>query len=109
MHPVALLQALVLLAIANGMPVFAKRILGDRLGSPLDGGLRFVDGRPLFGSSKTVRGIVVSLIATAAAAPLLGLDVSLGFTVAVLAMAGDLLSSFIKRRLGLPSSSRATG
>jgi CDP-2,3-bis-(O-geranylgeranyl)-sn-glycerol synthase len=109
MHPIALLEALVLLALANGMPVFAKRILGGRFAWPLDGGWLFVDGRPLFGPSKTVRGIAASLIVTAAAAPLLSLDVGLGLLVAALAMAGDLVSSFVKRRLGMPSSSRATG
>jgi CDP-archaeol synthase len=109
MHPVALLQLLVLLGIANGAPVVAKKLLGRIAAWPLDGGAQFFDGRPLFGRSKTVRGIVVALVAAAAAAPLLGLPPTLGIIAAATAMAGDLFSSFTKRRLNLPPSSRATG
>ncbi len=109
MHALALLQALALSILANAVPLIAKWLFGSHFAHPLDANLKFLDGRPLLGSSKTVRGIVLSLIFTAAAAPLLGLDVSLGIVVATTAMAGDLLSSFLKRRLGLRPSSRATG
>jgi uncharacterized membrane protein len=95
--------------VANAVPVLAKRLFEDRLAYPVDGNLKWFDGNPLFGSSKTVRGIVLSLAATAAAAPLLGLQVRTGLLAAASAMAGDLLSSFTKRRLGLAPSSRATG
>ena len=40
---------------------------------------------------------------------MLGLDLKIGFIVGTTAMAGDLITSFVKRRLGLPASSRATG
>jgi CDP-2,3-bis-(O-geranylgeranyl)-sn-glycerol synthase len=56
------------------------------------------------GTSKTWRGVAVSLAVTPLAALALGLDWHLGFGVALGAMAGDLLASFAKRRLGLPSS-----
>jgi hypothetical protein len=46
---------------------------------------------------------------TALGAPLIGLDVSIGLLVGALAMLGDLFSSFMKRRLALAPSSRATG
>ena len=46
---------------------------------------------------------------TTAAAPLLGLSLGVGATVAAAAMAGDLFSSFTKRRLNFPSSSQALG
>jgi CDP-diglyceride synthetase len=108
-HPLAIMQAMVLLAVANGAPVVAKKILGRRFATPLDGGLRFLDGHPLFGASKTVRGIVIAVLATAAAAPAVGLDWSTGALAGIAALAGDLLSSFIKRRLNLPPSSKATG
>jgi len=104
-----ILQLLILLAVANGTPVLAKTILGDRLARPLDGGTVFVDGRPLFGPAKTIRGIVLALLATPLAAALMGLPWQLGALVAALAIAGDLFSSFVKRRLGLPSSSMAIG
>ncbi len=55
---------LLLLAIANGIPVVAKRLLGGFLSYPLDAGKTFIDGRALLGSSKTIRGILVSVIAT---------------------------------------------
>jgi CDP-2,3-bis-(O-geranylgeranyl)-sn-glycerol synthase len=109
MHPLLILQLMILLTLANGTPVVANKILGRRLAWPLDGGIKFFDGRPLLGASKTVRGIALSLLASAAGAPLIGLDARIGAVVAGAAMAGDLLSSFVKRRLGLPPSSRATG
>jgi CDP-archaeol synthase len=109
MHPLLLLKVLLLLVVANGTPVVAKRIFGPWFARPLDGGLSFTDERPLFGPSKTIRGVVLALLVTAVAAPLLGLDPLIGLAVAASAMAGDLLSSFVKRRLGLASSSRATG
>ena len=109
MHLTALLQILILLTVANATPVIAKRILGNRFAYPVDGNITLYDGRPLFGPSKTVRGLLLALVVTAAAAPLLGLDVTIGLVAGATAMAGDLLSSFIKRRLGFPPSSRATG
>jgi hypothetical protein len=109
MQPMPLLALLVLLLVANGTPVLAKWVLGDRFAFPLDGGVRFVDGRPLFGPAKTIRGIVLSVAATAAAAPVVGLDGMIGAVVGAAAMAGDLFSSFVKRRLGVPTSGRATG
>jgi hypothetical protein len=109
MQYLALLQLLFLIALANGSPVVAKRICGRHLAQPLDGNIQFVDGRPLFGASKTVRGIVVAVVMTSAGAPLLGLSLEIGLIVAITAMTGDLLSSFLKRRLGLPPSSKAIG
>lgn len=100
---------MVLLTLANGTPVVVKKVLGQSLALPLDGGLAFLDGRPLFGPSKTIRGIVFSVLVTALGAPLIGLDWSVGAIVAAAAMAGDLCSSFVKRRLNFPPSSRALG
>jgi hypothetical protein len=100
------LRALLLLVAANSAPVLGRKLLGQRLNYPLDGGLRMFDGRPLFGPSKTLRGIVLSLATTAAVALVLGLSVVTGALIAGLSMLGDLISSFIKRRLGrAPSSS----
>jgi hypothetical protein len=109
MHLHVLLQLIVLLTLANTTPVVAKKIFGERFAWPLDGGIKFLDGRPLLGAAKTVRGVALSVLVTAAAAPLIGLDARIGAVVAAAAMAGDLLSSFAKRRLNLPPSSRATG
>ena len=104
-----MVKLLCLLGAANGAPVVAAKLLGARFGRALDGGWRFVDGRPLFGPSKTWRGLVVAVAGGAVVAVPLGWSWQLGAGVALAAMAGDLISSFIKRRLGLPSSSMCLG
>ena len=109
MQPWPILQLLVLLMLANGIPVVAKKILGERLALPLDGGVEFVDGRPLFGRSKTVRGVVLAILATTVGAALINLGWGIGALVGSLAMVGDLVSSFLKRRMALLPSSRASG
>ncbi|MFL6651010.1 MAG: CDP-archaeol synthase [Sulfurifustaceae bacterium] len=103
------LELLLLLGIANGTPLFTNTALRQRFNRPLDGGRLFFDGRPLFGPSKTVRGVVAALVLTPLAGVALGLDVLGGLLIALFAMIGDLCSSFTKRRLGLPSSSQAIG
>ena len=109
MQPDLILKFLLLLAIANGTPVVAKRLLGRFLRYPLDAGMTFIDGRAILGSSKTIRGILVSVIATSVCAPLLGFAWTTGLLISLAAMAGDLFSSFIKRRIGYPPSSKALG
>lgn len=109
MQPLLIFQLVVLVTIANAMPIVAKKVFGGFLRRPLDNGATFIDGRPLLGSSKTVRGIVVCLLATPIVAALMGLGWQIGLVVAVAAMSGDLLSSFIKRRLGVPPSGMAIG
>ena len=109
MHGSLLLQLLILLVVANGTAVVAKKILGVAFGRPLDGGARFVDGEPIFGPSKTIRGVVVSLLGTSICAALMGLGWQVGTLIATFAIAGDLFSSFVKRRLRLASSSMAIG
>ena len=104
-----IVQLLVLMTLANGTPIVAKKICGSRFSFLLDAGTIFFDGRPLFGHSKTVRGTVVSILVTTASAPLIGLDLMIGAMVAGAAMAGDLFSSFVKRRLNLPSSGQVLG
>ena len=92
MHILPILQMMVLLTLANGAPVVAKKIFGSRFALPLDFGSMFFDGRPLFGPSKTLRGIVVSVLATAAGAPLMGLEPTTGAAVAAAACAGGALA-----------------
>ena len=108
-HPYLAAQLLVLIALANGAPLIAKKILGNFLAYPLDGGITLRDGVPLFGPSKTIRGIASSLVVTALGAPLIGLDWTIGLIVAAVAMTGDLFSSFVKRRMKLRSGSMALG
>jgi hypothetical protein len=106
---VVVLDVLLLLVIANGAPILGHRILGERLGHPIDAGLHLADGQPLFGLSKTWRGAICAVVLTTLAAALLGYPVWLGALAGAAAMTGDLLSSFIKRRRRLPPSSFAAG
>jgi CDP-2,3-bis-(O-geranylgeranyl)-sn-glycerol synthase len=98
-----------LLALANGTPVIATKILGKTFAYPVDFGIAFCDGQPLFGASKTLRGILLAVLLTSVSAPLIGLDWTFGALIAVTAMFGDLVSSFIKRRMGLIPSSQCIG
>lgn len=93
-----------LLVIANAAPVITSLLLGRRWNRPLDGGLTLLDQRPLLGPSKTIRGVLASVLATTLLAPLLGLAVAAGAGFACLAMLGDACSSFVKRRMGIAPS-----
>ncbi|RXH15293.1 CDP-archaeol synthase [Bradyrhizobium guangzhouense] len=101
--------SIALLTLANGSPVVAKKMFGSRFAFSVDGGLLLFDGRPIFGASKTVRGIVASIVVTAVGGRLLGLGYELGALMAMVAMVGDLFSSFVKRRMNMPPSSQALG
>jgi len=83
----------------DGKSAFAA----DRWGHPLRGWTAAAR------SVKDDSGALVSVALTTAAAPLLGLDAAIGALVGAGAMLGDLLSSFVKRRLGFAPSSRLTG
>jgi CDP-2,3-bis-(O-geranylgeranyl)-sn-glycerol synthase len=103
------LQLLVLLLVANGAPILAHDMLGQRGARPSDGGRRWTDGNRLLGSSKTWRGLIVGVGATALAGLVVGLGLIFSAGFGLLALIGDLVSSFIKRRLKLRDSARATG
>lgn len=98
-----------LIAAANGAPWLLGRWFGADHSRPLDAGLRLADGRPLLGSSKTWRGLAAALIATPLLALLIGWPVWLGLTIGATAMLGDMLASFLKRRLGLAPSTNSPG
>jgi CDP-2,3-bis-(O-geranylgeranyl)-sn-glycerol synthase len=100
---------LALLLGANAAPVLAHHAVGGRWCRPLDGGRTLADGRPLLGSSKTLTGLLAALLVTPPLAQLLGLGWAVGLLIAGGAMLGDLLSSFVKRRLGLAPSAMALG
>jgi hypothetical protein len=109
LHVQKVCQLLVLLGLANGIPVLVNRLFGRRGNWPLDRRWVLPDGQPLFGSSKTIRGIVTAIAATIVGAMAFGLGWKLGAITGAAAMSGDLFSSFCKRRLRLASGSRATG
>ena len=102
-------KLIILLLAANGAPIMARKVLGSRYAWPLDGGVRLKDGRPLLGPSKTWRGLIAALLFSGLMAVLLGLPLWLGIRFGGGAMLGDMFSSFLKRRLGVPSSGMALG
>ncbi len=109
MEMLAILQAVILISAANMAPVVSKRIWGTRFAGPIDGGLVLRDGHPLLGPSKTWRGVVAAVVLACCAAALIGLPPQVGALVAASAMVGDCVSSFLKRRVGLESSSMSLG
>jgi hypothetical protein len=102
-----LLQLLFLIIIANGAPILIREVLNDGFTLAIDFGSKLPDNHRIFGPSKTWRGIFAALFATSAAAWLLGNSLVTGLLVAAYAIIGDLLSSFIKRRLAMAPSSAA--
>jgi len=96
--------------VANAAPV----VLGG--GRPIDADKKFTDGRPIFGAGKTVQGFIAGLAAGTFVGLLQGIAagtllhyLALGFLLALGALLGDLLGSFIKRRLGIKRGSAAPG
>jgi CDP-2,3-bis-(O-geranylgeranyl)-sn-glycerol synthase len=97
---------------ANGLPV----IFGG--GLPIDMGKKLFDGKPIFGSHKTFRGflvgfmagVLVSVAQTIVLQSEFALDfaqllpfqfnVFIGSMIALGALTGDLVHSFVKRRIG---------
>ncbi|MDI1232025.1 MAG: CDP-archaeol synthase [Methylobacter sp.] len=102
-------QAVALLIAANGAPVLVNKILGKRWAWPVDNKLKLRDGHRLFGNTKTWRGLCSAILTTTLIAILSGIDPLTGALFGASAMAGDMLASFIKRRMGPVESSRARG
>jgi CDP-2,3-bis-(O-geranylgeranyl)-sn-glycerol synthase len=103
------LKLLFLIVVANLAPIIGQRLLSNRFASPLDCGSRFLDGRPLLGSSKTWRGYLFAISITILCAWAEGLDMATGLVFSLAVLVGDSLTSFIKRRLGLVSGGHAPG
>lgn len=110
MNLLLLAQLLLLLLVANGSPILLKRVLGDWGNRPIDLGWKFpADGRPLLGASKTWRGLLGAVLGAGMTAPIMNMPIRIGLLVGLLAMLGDLLSSFMKRRAGLSPGAMAFG
>ena len=95
--------------VANGTPVVTARLFPRR--HPVDFGLKFFDGRRLFGDSKSIEGFLSGFGAGLATGYFLSmkgmLSVEEGAVLSFGTMLGDLIGSFIKRRLGLEAGSPA--
>lgn len=104
-----LLRFVALLGLINLAPILAQRYIPRLFSAPVDAGWIAPDGAPLFGPSKTWRGIACALAAGWLAAPALDFSPTIGLTAALFSMLGDLVSSAIKRRIGVAPSGRALG
>jgi hypothetical protein len=102
-----LIHLLLLIIIANAAPIILHSLMGKRLDSAIDCGFRLPDNNPVLGSSKTWRGVIGAIVFTSIGAVLLGYSVPVGTQIALYAVLGDILSSFIKRRIGMAPSSMA--
>lgn len=67
---------------------------------PLDAGLKLGSKR-LLGDGKTLEGFLIGLNVGLLSAVIMGLDFRVSFVFVLACLAGDLIGSFIKRRLGL--------
>lgn len=101
------IHLLLLIMVANGAPILMQFLLREFLDAPIDFGYLLANGQRLLGCSKTWRGFISALVLTSVAASLLGYSIVMGFYIGLLAMLGDLLSSFIKRRMRLASGEMA--
>lgn len=77
--------------VANSSPV----VLGG--GQPVDNGEPWVDGKPLLGKNKTIRGCLAGIMMGTIVGVIQGNFIG-GFLQATGAILGDLISSFLKRR-----------
>ncbi len=78
--------------LANALPT----ILGGK--TPIDLGRGFLDGRPIFGKHKTIRGLLGGL-AVGVITAFLQNSLIVGGALTIGALLGDLGGAFIKRRL----------
>ncbi|MBU7001460.1 MAG: CDP-2,3-bis-(O-geranylgeranyl)-sn-glycerol synthase [Theionarchaea archaeon] len=78
-------------------------------GKPIDGGRTFVDGYPILGKGKTIRGLAVGVLSAIIVASLQSAarytfnPIIFGFLMGLGAMLGDMVKSFFKRRLNIQS------
>lgn len=103
--------------VSNATPVIASKIFRRR--TPMDFGRNFIDGRRILGDGKTYEGFITGFLAgfiigelTYYIVKLTGFNTELPNTLAVafmcfMALIGDLIGAFIKRRLGLPRGAPA--
>jgi len=102
-------KILLLLWLINFAPPLLAHLLGEKWSNPVDGDRLYKDGKPLLGPHKTYRGIAAGLATGFLVGWALGFPAWVSFSTGFLSMLGDLLSSFIKRRLDLPSGSAVFG
>jgi len=100
---VIILKIVSFILLVNFLPFVASLLCEERFSRPIDGGLLWRDGRPLLGSHKTFRGLLAGVLGGVIISPMLTITWPVAAGAALLSMSGDLLTSFIKRRLHYPS------
>jgi len=93
----------VLLAVYSFLPAYVANatpiLFGG--GTPIDFGRRYLDGRPIFGSHKTLMGFASGLLFGTAMGIVQG-DIRIALLLSLGALLGDLASAFFKRRIDQP-------
>ncbi len=92
-------KVIILLWSVNVTPVLLAVIFEEKWNTPLDRDALFIDGKPFFGNHKTIRGFLGGILAGSFIGLILGIPFWAALSASTLSMVGDLLSSFIKRRL----------
>ncbi|MFV9646031.1 MAG: CDP-archaeol synthase, partial [Desulfobacterales bacterium] len=85
------LKIIILLFAVNAAPPVIAFLLEDRWNWPIDWNRTFLDGKPLLGRHKTIRGIIGSIAAGILIGWFLGLPLIVGFCIGFFSMLGDLL------------------
>lgn len=102
-------RALLLVIVANVLPWASSRAVPGRWTAPLDCGLHFRDGRRLLGDHKTWKGLLAGTLGCGLTAILTGPGFAVGASFGALSLAGDALSSAVKRRLALMPGTEIPG
>jgi CDP-2,3-bis-(O-geranylgeranyl)-sn-glycerol synthase len=69
-------------------------------GAPLDGGVKWLDGKPFLGGNKTTKGTIFGIL-IGSIIGILQKNFYGGFLQAFGAISGDIISSFLKRRINI--------
>ncbi len=110
MEPIELLIFILPTYVANAAPV----VLRGK--TPIDMGQKMKDKNRIFGENKTIKGFLFAIAAGTIVSALTALllpqvfsqlsfneKIALGFLLSLGAMLGDLIGSFVKRRIGMQS------
>jgi predicted MPP superfamily phosphohydrolase len=101
------LKIIFLLLIINFAPPLLTVYFEECGNLPIDRGRKFLDGKPIFGPHKTYRGFIGGILSGVTVGVMFGFPIWLGLCTGTLSMLGDLISSFIKRRIEQPSGTIA--
>lgn len=102
-------RALLLVVVANVLPWAAARVFPDRWTAPLDCGLRTRGGQRLLGDHKTWKGLLAGVLGCGLVATLTGPGFAVGAAFGGLSLAGDALSSAVKRHWALAPGTEVPG